>query len=68
MPLSRGGDRGWRRVSGWRIAGSVPCENETVDWTIPATQTPATTYTVRIRSVSYANCFDFSNRAFTITR
>lgn len=37
-------------------------------WTIPATQTPATTYTVRVRSVSYANCFDFSNRAFTITR
>ena len=37
-------------------------------WTIPATQKPAATYTVRVRSVKNPNCFDFSNRAFTITK
>jgi predicted outer membrane repeat protein len=37
-------------------------------WRVPATQSPAKTYTIRVRSVRYPNCFDFSNRAFTIKR
>ena len=37
-------------------------------WRIPATQTPAGTYTIKVRSTKYPNCFDFSNKAFTITK
>jgi hypothetical protein len=37
-------------------------------WRIPSTQTPAATYTIRVRSTKYPNCLDFSNKAFTITK
>ena len=37
-------------------------------WRIPATQTPAATYTIRVRSTKYPSCFDFSNKVFTITK
>ena len=37
-------------------------------WRIPATQTPAGTYTIKVRSTKYPACFDFSNKAFAITK
>jgi hypothetical protein len=37
-------------------------------WRIPAAQAPAATYTVRLRSAKYPNCFDFGNRPFTIAK
>ena len=37
-------------------------------WPVPATQAPGTNYTIKVRSATNANCFDFSNRTFTITR
>jgi hypothetical protein len=37
-------------------------------WRVPATQTPAKTYTVKVRSATYPSCFDLSNKPFTITK
>ncbi|HEY5998121.1 MAG TPA: Ser-Thr-rich GPI-anchored membrane family protein [bacterium] len=53
------------------IAASVPigaAGRGSYAWTIPAAQVPAGGYTVRVRSTANPNCFDVSNKAFTITR
>lgn len=53
------------------IAASVPlgaAGKGSFLWPVAANQTPGATYTIRIRSTKYPNCFDFSNKVFTITK